>query len=82
MKIEMYKNDKGIDGYRLIAETRDEKLILGSFRNGAFFTDGTFMYEGYNCEGIDRMNGLVSQVMIAHNKSFEKRAKEEPARTD
>lgn len=75
MKIEMYESKRGTNGYKLIAETIEEKLILGSFRNGAFGTDGTFKYEGYNCLDQDRADNLVSEVMFAHNKSLERRVK-------
>ena len=71
MKIKMYKSDKGRDGYKLIAETRDEKLILGSFRNGAFFTDGMFKYNGYYSKGQDKEANLVSAVRFYHKTTPE-----------
>lgn len=79
MKIEMYqgKGRNGADGYRLTAETREEKLILGSLRNSAFFTDGKLIYCGCSSQEQDQKDNLVSQVKLSHNMPLEDMVEEE-----
>ena len=77
LKIEMYQTGRETNGYQLIAETREKKLILGFLRNGAVFTDGKFVYNGYSSQGQDDKENLVSYVRMCHNKPLEQRVEEE-----
>jgi len=73
MKIEMYDSDRGTKGYKLIGETEEEKLILGSIRNNAYFTDGKLIYEGVESKDGDREKRMASSIMFAHNVPLEQR---------
>ena len=67
MKIKQYAANNRENGYELIAETKDEKLILGSLRNGAFFSDGLFKYGGWEQTKEDKQGNFVSKVYLIHN---------------
>lgn len=57
MKIELVKNDAGNTvGWQIIAETKQDKLRLGSMRNMLFFGfgDSVVEYDGWRADPKDK----------------------------